>query len=80
MSTAALPDGIIEPVPHICDRAVGLNVSAARLQPQRCECTLKYEGVAGDHAIVSALAMRLSEQASDDFRSGASLRQYRARR
>jgi hypothetical protein len=31
----ALLDGIIEPVPHLGDRAVGLDVSAARLQPQR---------------------------------------------
>ena len=75
----ALLDGIIEPAPHLCDRAVALDVSAARLQPQRSECTLKYEGVAGNHAIVRVLAVRLSEQASDDFRGGASLRQYRTR-
>jgi hypothetical protein len=69
---------IIEPVPHLCDHAVGLDVSAARLQPQRSERTLKYEGVAGNHAIVRALAVRFSEQTSDDFRGGASVRQYRA--
>src|SRR5262244_3783760 len=75
----ALLNGIIEPAPNLCDRAVALDVSAARLQPQCSECTLKYEGVAGYHAIVRVLAVRLSEQASDEFRGGASLRQYRTR-
>jgi hypothetical protein len=37
----ALLNGIIEPVVHLCDRAIGLDISAARLQPQRSECTLK---------------------------------------
>jgi hypothetical protein len=66
-------------VSHLGDRAVGLDISAARLRPQRSECTLKYEGIAGNHAIVRALAVHLSEQTSDDFRGGISLRQYRAR-
>ena len=56
---------------------VGAHIPA-RLHPQRSEGTLEHEGVGMDHAIVRAIALRLSKQPPDDFRRGARLRQYRA--
>ena len=47
--------------PHLCDRTVGADVPAARLQPQRSESRLEHEGVGMDHALVRALAVRLSQ-------------------
>jgi len=40
---------------------VGTHIPAARLHPQRSEGTLEHEGVGVDHAIVRAIALRLSK-------------------
>src|SRR6266404_3308857 len=52
--------------------------SLPRLHPQRSEGTLEHKGVGVDHAIARAIALRLSKQLPDNFRSGTRLRQYRA--